>query len=229
MAASEFEHKGLYGRDYHHARLTKHTVECSLQQRIKAVRNCIQEVGSLDRIRTVLDVGSADGLLAGGIISFIHGTDRIYALDRDKQLLGFNPFTSINADCTRMPFCDDSFDVIIAAAVIEHLPSPTEFLHECKRILRKGGLLVLTCPAPFFDWVATKIGYLKDAGHLARYSLKDLKRLCSEAGFEVVFSKKFMISPVRFPGAIRMESLLSQAGLDLFMLNQIIGAMVPLD
>jgi len=214
----------LPGRDYHHSRLHSPTVKHSLQERIRAVRSCIEGLGAAQRIQTWLDIGSADGLLAQGIQAGIPGPVHVYALDMDKRLLTYNPFFAIKADCTRLPFHDDSFDLITAAAVIEHLSDPQGFLHECRRVLKPGGLLVLTCPAPFFDWLATQIGYLKDSGHVAHYSLKDLRRMCAASGFETAVSKKFMISPVRFPGTRRLEALFSRLGLDICMLNQVVAA-----
>lgn len=216
--------KGLSGRDYHHSRLHSPTVKHSLQERIRAVRGCIEGLDAAGQVRTWLDIGSADGLLAQGIQAGIPGPVRVYALDMDKGLLTYNPFFAVKADCTRMPFLDASFDLISAAAVIEHLADPQGFLHECRRVLKPGGLLVLTCPAPFFDWLATKIGYLKDAGHLARYGLKDLSRLCAAAGFETAAARRFMISPVRLPGVQRLEALFSRKGLDICMLNQVLAA-----
>lgn len=203
------------------------TVKYSLQERIRAVGGCIEGLDAAHRVHAWLDIGSADGLLAQGIQAGIPGPVHVYALDMDKQLLAYNPFFAIKADCTRLPFLNETVDLITAAAVIEHLANPQAFLHECHRVLKPGGLLVLTCPAPFFDWLATKIGYLKDAGHLARYSLKDLRRLCCGEGFEVATSKKFMISPVRFPGALRIEALFFKLGLDICMLNQVVAAIKP--
>jgi len=215
---------GCPRRDYHHSRLNSPTVKHSLQERIRAVRGCIEGLGAARQVRTWLDIGSADGLLAQGVQAGIPGPVCVYALDMDRQLLTYNPYFAIKADCTRMPFLDECFDLITAAAVIEHLADPQRFLHECRRVLKPGGLLVLTCPAPFFDWLATKIGYLKDAGHLARYSLKDLRRMCAAAGFETAAARRFMISPVRFPGVQRLEALFSRKGLDVCMLNQVVAA-----
>ncbi|MEE8575061.1 MAG: methyltransferase domain-containing protein, partial [Thermodesulfobacteriota bacterium] len=113
---------------------------------------------------------------------------------------------------------------ITAAAVIEHLPDPDSFLSECHRVLKPGGGLFLTCPAPFFEWAATKIGYLKYAGHVARYGLSDLTRLSEAAGFRVVLAKKFMATPVELPGHLMLESLYTTTGLSFLMLNQVLGA-----
>ncbi len=48
------------------------------------------------------------------------------------------------ASITSLPFPDDSFDVVIAAHVLEHLPNPLAALREMRRVLRPGGFIV-TC------------------------------------------------------------------------------------
>ena len=47
-----------------------------------------------------------------------------------------------------MPFSDGFFDVVIAGEIVEHVPFPThrEFIAESARVLKKGGLLVITTP-----------------------------------------------------------------------------------
>lgn len=223
-SASSLKGGGLTGRDYHHSRLHSPTVKHSLQERIRAVRGCLEARHTVHQVRAWLDIGSADGLLAQGLLADIPGPVSVYALDMDEQLLAYNPFFAIKADCTCLPFQDGAFDLITAAAVIEHLADPHAFLHECRRVLKPGGLLVLTCPAPFFDWLATKIGYLKDAGHLARYSLRDLRRMADIMEFDVRIAQRFMLSPYRFPGVSRLESLFLRLGLDFCMLNQVVAA-----
>lgn len=44
---------------------------------------------------------------------------------------------------------DESFDIIIALEVIEHV----DFLHECLNILKPNGLLMLASPVPHMDWL----------------------------------------------------------------------------
>ena len=46
-----------------------------------------------------------------------------------------------------MPLKDESFDMVIILAVIEHFPgSPKKILEEAKRVLKPGGILVIEVP-----------------------------------------------------------------------------------
>jgi SAM-dependent methyltransferase len=218
-----FEYRGIHGQDYHYTRLNIPTVKFSLNCRIGAISQGIREIFPTG-IEKLLDLGSADGLLAAGISAMVPDIGQIYALDMDEKLLNYNQFSAVQADVCKVPFHGDTFDVVTAAALIEHLPDPSSFLQECHRVLKPGGALLLTCPAPFFERVATYIGYLKDAGHVARYNLNDLRRLCEGVGFSVRLAKKFMITPAYFPGHTRAESIVRRIGLSFLMLNQIIGS-----
>lgn len=45
-----------------------------------------------------------------------------------------------------LPVESEKFDVITAGEVIEHMINEGAFLEECRRVLKKGGILVLTTP-----------------------------------------------------------------------------------
>jgi 2-polyprenyl-3-methyl-5-hydroxy-6-metoxy-1,4-benzoquinol methylase len=45
-----------------------------------------------------------------------------------------------------IPGCDCDFDVVVAAEVIEHLENPRFVMRECYRLLRPGGLVIITTP-----------------------------------------------------------------------------------
>lgn len=52
-----------------------------------------------------------------------------------------------NIDTGPLPFKNDSFNLILCSEVIEHLLGhPKHLLHECVRILKPGGLLLITTP-----------------------------------------------------------------------------------
>jgi 2-polyprenyl-3-methyl-5-hydroxy-6-metoxy-1,4-benzoquinol methylase len=88
-----------------------------------------------------------------------------------------------------------SFDVVIAAEVIEHLENPREVAREWYRILKPGGMLVLSTPnnESIRSLVALLIRghYVAfDDGcypaHITALLRKDLMRILSETGFSDV-------------------------------------------
>jgi len=50
------------------------------------------------------------------------------------------------SDCTKLPFDDGSFDVVVSFETLEHLDAQQAFLDELKRVLAPDGLLVLSSP-----------------------------------------------------------------------------------
>lgn len=64
-------------------------------------------------------------------------------IDRDAAL-GADVCHDLNV--VPWPFASESFDVIVAFSVIEHVHDPIKVLVECHRILRPGGKVVLLTP-----------------------------------------------------------------------------------
>lgn len=52
----------------------------------------------------------------------------------------------IVSDITAIPEADASFDAVLCTEVFEHVPDPIGALRELARLLRPGGLLILTAP-----------------------------------------------------------------------------------
>ena len=52
----------------------------------------------------------------------------------------------IISDIANIPVDNDSFDAIMCIEVFEHLTDPLDALKEFKRILKSGGMLILTAP-----------------------------------------------------------------------------------
>lgn len=50
------------------------------------------------------------------------------------------------SDITEIPALDESFDAILCSEVLEHVPEPTHALDEFTRLLKPGGILILTAP-----------------------------------------------------------------------------------
>jgi SAM-dependent methyltransferase len=80
-----------------------------------------------------------------------------------------------------LPYEDGSFDLVTALDVVEHLDDDVGGLKEMRRVLKPGGRALLFVPAFMFLW-----GVQDDVSHhRRRYTLKNLRGMVREAGFEV--------------------------------------------
>lgn len=88
---------------------------------------------------------------------------------------------------------DGSFDCLTAFDVIEHLPNPRRFLREALRILRPGGVLVITTPR--LDSMAARLmrdyWYAIIPSHLLYYTRRGLINALENAGFAMGSSQHF--------------------------------------
>lgn len=80
-----------------------------------------------------------------------------------------------------LPYADGSFDLVTGLDVVEHLDDDLAGLREMRRILTCDGRALVFVPAFMFLW-----GVQDDiSNHRRRYTLKGLKQVLGEAGFEV--------------------------------------------
>jgi ubiquinone/menaquinone biosynthesis C-methylase UbiE len=177
--------------------------------------------------KAIVDIGTADGLM----LSFLRqkwGTARIFlGIDLSLALLQAvktKGIRKIQADALQLPLRSRAADVIIATAVIEHISRPADMLKECARVLRSGGLLILTTPDPFLERLSNALGILKDSGHQQMLKISELNSLLKRIGFKVLEARKFMISPVGFPFERHIEKILRSSRLGFLMANQLIVA-----
>src|SRR5436190_14960421 len=49
-------------------------------------------------------------------------------------------------DGKKIPFPDGEFDYVFSTEVMEHVPEPKDFLNEIYRVLKPGGVLIMTVP-----------------------------------------------------------------------------------
>jgi len=107
----------------------------------------------------------------------------VTSVDVDPQ---FDECLKVDAN-QRLPFDDDSFDLIWCSEVIEHLEKPDFALSELRRVTKPGGLLVLTTPNSY-AWLFRFIALfgltpqrIQRKDHVQFFDLSDIKRLAPEA------------------------------------------------
>ncbi|MBA4356649.1 MAG: class I SAM-dependent methyltransferase [Desulfovibrio sp.] len=90
---------------------------------------------------------------------------------------------------TGLPFADARFDVVTMLAVLEHLDQPLEVVREVERVLRPGGRLVLTVPAPaakpVLEFLAFRLGLVSAEeirDHKRYYGRAELFAFLADAG-----------------------------------------------
>jgi ubiquinone/menaquinone biosynthesis C-methylase UbiE len=92
-----------------------------------------------------------------------------------------------NGDATKLPFPDKTFDRIIAAEVLEHIPADEAAMAELARVLKPGGTIAVTVPA----WLPERICWaitdefhapFVDGGHVRIYSEPELRSKLRGAG-----------------------------------------------
>ena len=95
--------------------------------------------------------------------------------------------TAVNGDALGLPFADGSFDRVIAAEVLEHVPDHAAAVAELARVLRPGGTLAVTVPRWFPERVCWALAEEYHAphvpdGHVRIYRRRQLVRLVGAAG-----------------------------------------------
>jgi SAM-dependent methyltransferase len=129
--------------------------------------------------KTIVDLGSGDQHLRKSLED--RGAE-YKAIDIDNCNLEFD----------QIPLKDESIDIAIGLALIEHLRDPNHFLAEVQRILKKGGALWLDTP----DIEACGTAFWNDPTHVHPYTRNSLRVLLEMNGFvEVIISPNYRCKP----------------------------------
>lgn len=100
-------------------------------------------------------------------------------LKRYIQKLNSHPLCG---DITRLPYRDNSFDFISVLDVLEHIKEDIKAVSEINRIVKKGGIVVITVPH------RTKYYTYQDKliGHYRRYEIEDIINLFQGFDFKLI-------------------------------------------
>jgi ubiquinone/menaquinone biosynthesis C-methylase UbiE len=135
----------------------------------------------------VLDVGCGTGFATEALleeVDDVHGLDQsVHQLEKAWRKLGkHDPVAFTRGDAERLPYADDSFDVVWSSGSIEYWPNPVDALAELRRVARPGGQVLVVGPD---DPKTGLFQRLADAIMLF-YDEAEADRMFAEAGFEDV-------------------------------------------
>jgi len=143
-------------------------------------------------------------------------------------------YCDLNHD--RLPFEDQSFDLVFAGEVIEHLIDTDGFISELYRCLSSGGHLLITTPnlVSFENRLRILLGVypawvnynLSGSGHVRAYTPGVLRKQLREHGFEVVVHKgnwvpfipQHFLTDIDVPALAITGDVLPNLAMDIIML-----------
>ncbi len=219
---------GALGLDYFEGRKTSPALRYRLERRTREIVDAIRAHHPLAP-QSILDLGTADARMLASFLDAFPGA-QCTGIEYSPELVAearraFPALRIVQGDIQDLGELDDmSIDVVTAAAVIEHVPSPNKVFYEVYRVLQNGGLFILTAPDPLWEHVATLVGHLDDEQHNEVMGLARLAQVARHNGFLVVEARKFMFSPVGFPFEKRIEGVLRSLHLNVLMANQLLVA-----
>jgi len=149
--------------------------------------------------RRVLDIATGTGAFAQRLSDTFPSWD-VEVNDFESQALvaGFKKHAVDLNSIFSSVISSEKYDVIIAIEIIEHLENPWQFLREIRKLLRDGGLLVLSTPNvdstldrliflldghPFYFG---ERGYTNSGGHITQVPDWLLKMIAMNSGYSNV-------------------------------------------
>ncbi len=128
---------------------------------------------------SILNVGVATGhtselLKSLGAITSVEYDDDCFAFTKEN-VPGIN---LIQGSILELPFEDETFDLVCAFDVVEHVEDDRLAVSEMERVLKKGGAMVLTVPAFMSLWSPHDV----INHHFRRYTKNQLLDLFSKQG-----------------------------------------------
>lgn len=151
--------------------------------------------------KMMLEVGCGIGLMTFEIaqrarLSIIVGLDccRQSVVQAQRLSALFHNCRFYVADVTSIPARDGIFDEVLCFDVLEHVPDDHRAMREISRVLKRDGILVISCPTPRFPKVfghefASAIGHVRDG-----YTLNQIESMCQQVGLQVMEHKHYTLS-----------------------------------
>lgn len=144
----------------------------------------------------ILDVGCGTGETLT-FLGNLFPKSKLFGVDTSATAINFSKTRRhkniYKASATSLPFKDNFFDVVLFLDVLEHIKNDQSVIEEAKRVLKKGGSIIITSPALSFIWSV----HDSEQGHKRRYTRRQIRKLAIESGLDIKFISyfNFLFSP----------------------------------
>lgn len=144
---------------------------------------------AVGHLNEVLELGCGAGILARQLLEF---GNTVTALDISEVAIAQLPkeIKGVVSTLPDIPFSDDSFDVVVATEILEHINDDQACVMEAVRVLRPGGRAYFAVPNDC-------LGPEEEPEHVRKYTQETLEAILSPYGYIFIetFIDEFMVSP----------------------------------
>lgn len=143
--------------------------------------------------KRLLDLGCADGALL--VLARQYSASQVVGVEVSAEAADYGRkqygLEILESSADSLPLANQSFDVVTAFDLIEHVRHPAQLFREVHRILQIGGVFVGGCPDTgcFNDWGGEWIGVRRNMEHLSYFDNRTLSKLAEQVGFEAILLK----------------------------------------
>lgn len=153
----------------------------------------LEKTNQLRKEYKILEIGSGTCRLLSYLLKQgydIEGVDvSSKNLARGRELYGKLPVTEVDSE--KLPFADNSFDLVLGFDVFEHIKDSDGHLNEVTRVLKEGGCYLLQTPNKYTNTIFETIRWKSFTAwreiHCSLHSYNEIKKRFSRHGYEVTF------------------------------------------
>ncbi len=135
----------------------------------------------------ILNVGPGGGTTSIMLEKF----GKVKSLEFDKDLFNYckndRKLDVDKGSINDLPYHSESFNIVCAFDVIEHVKDDKKAMEELQRVVKKGGLVLLTVPAFQFLWSQ----HDEVNCHFRRYTKRSINHIAESLGLSIFYSTYF--------------------------------------
>lgn len=151
----------------------------------------LYDLKDLVKGRKVVDIGCG------------YGRNRELVAREGGEWIGVEPFEggahTVVGDAENLPFADNTFDVAIMDAVLEHIPNVAEAFREVARVLKPGGIFIgYVAYMECFHEISYSHLSFKALEHFSKINGMKLDKISGGSRFGIDYHKQVLYYPLPF-------------------------------